>query len=71
MNLTDFQSILLAVLREQEQCFVQLLSALCMGQGTLAAIMSPAQGNLPLPQLPDIESFVMNLENLTHFDDWL
>jgi hypothetical protein len=71
MNPTDLQSVLSAVLREQEQCFVQLLDALCMGQSTSAAITPPAQGNSPLPQLSDIESFVMDVENPTHFDDWL
>jgi hypothetical protein len=42
-----------------------------VGQGTSAVITPQAQGNSPLPQLPDIESFVMDMENPTHFDDWL
>jgi hypothetical protein len=71
MNPTDFQSVLSAVLREQEQCFVQLLDALRVGHSTSAAVAPLAQGNLPLPQLSDIESFVVDVENLTHFDDLL
>jgi hypothetical protein len=71
MNPTDLQSVLSAVLREQEQRFVQLLDALHVGQSTSAAIPPPAQGNSPLPQLSDIESFVMDVENPTHFEDWL
>jgi hypothetical protein len=71
MNSTDLQSVLSAVLREQEQCFVQLLDALRVGHSTLAAITPPEQGNLPLPQLSDIESFMVDVENLTHFSDWL
>jgi transposase InsO family protein len=71
MNPADFQSVLSAVLREQEQRFVQLLDALRVGQSTAAATTPPAQRNSPLPQLSDIESFVMDAENPTHFDDWL
>jgi hypothetical protein len=42
-----------------------------VGCSTLAAVASPAQGNLPLPQLSDIESFMVDVENLTHFVEWL
>jgi hypothetical protein len=59
------------VLREQEQRFVQLLDALRVGHSTSAAVAPQAQGNAPLPQLSDIESFVADVENPTHFDDWL
>jgi len=62
MNRTDLQSVVSAVLREQEQRFVHFFDA---------AITPPAQGNSPLPQLSDIESFVVGVENPTHFDDWL
>jgi hypothetical protein len=71
MNSADLQSVLSAVLREQEQRIVHLLDALCVGQSTSAAITPLAQGNSPLPKLSDIESFVMVVENPTHFDDWL
>ena len=71
MNPTDIQSVLSAVLREKEQCIVQLLDALRVGRCTSAAVAPPAQGNLLLPQLSDIESFVVDVENLTQFDDWL
>ena len=82
MNPTYFQSVLsavlreqeqrnAAVLREQEQRFVQLLDALRVGHSTSAAVAPPTQGNSPLPQLSDIESFVVHAENPTHFDDWL
>jgi hypothetical protein len=71
MNPTDFQSVLSAVLREQEQRFVHLPDALRGGHSTSAAVAPPAQGNSPLPQLSDIESFVVDVENPTHFDDWL
>ena len=72
MNPTDFQSVLSAMLREQEQRFVQLLDALRVGHSTSAAVAPPAQGNSPLPQLSDIESFVVDVENPTYyFDDWL
>jgi len=71
MNPTQLQSVLAAVLREQEQRFVQLLNTLRVGQSTSAAIVPPTQGNSPLPQLLDIESFVVDVENPTHFDDWL
>jgi hypothetical protein len=70
MKPTDFQSVLTVVLREQEQRFVQLLDVLRVGHGTSATIPPPAQGNSPLPQLSDIESFVVDAENPTHFDDW-
>jgi len=70
MNPTDLQSVHSAVLREQEQRFVQLLDALRVGRSTSAAVAPPAQGNLPLPQLSDIESFVVDVENLTLFDEW-
>ena len=67
MNPTDLQSVLSAVLREQEQRnaavireqeqrFVQLLDALRVGHSTSAAVAPPTQGNSPLPQLSDIES---------------
>jgi hypothetical protein len=46
MNPTDLQSFLSAVLREQEQRFVQLLDVLGVGQNTLLAIAPPAQVNL-------------------------
>jgi len=71
MNPSELQSILAAVLREQEQRFVQLLDTLRVGQSTSAAIVPPTQGNSPLSQLSDIESFVVDVENPTHFDDWL
>ena len=71
MNPTDFQSLLAAVLREQEQRFVQLLDGLRVGHSSSAAVAPPAQGNSPLPQLAGIESFVVEVENPTHFDDWL
>jgi len=71
MNPTDFQSFLAAVLREQEQRFFQLLDALRVGHGTSATVAPPAQGNSPPPQLSDIESFVVDVENPTHFNDWL
>jgi len=82
MNPTYLQSVLsamlreqeqrnAAVLREQEQHFVQLLDALRVDHSTSAAVAPPTQGNSPLPQLSNIESFVVDAENLTHFDDWL
>jgi hypothetical protein len=71
MNPTDLQSVLSAVLRIQEQRFVQLLDALRVVQSTSAAIMPPAHGNSPLSQLSDIESFLMEVEHPTHFEDWL
>jgi hypothetical protein len=71
MNPTDLQSFLLAVLREQEQRFLQLLDALRVGRSNSVTAAPPAQGNLPLPQLSDIESFVVDVENLTHFDECL
>jgi len=71
MNPTDLQSVLSAVLREQEQRFVQLLDALRVGHSTSAAVAPPTQRNSPLPQLSDIESFVVDVVNPTHFDDWL
>jgi hypothetical protein len=67
MKPTVIQSFLSAVLRKQEQHYVQLLDALRVGQSTSAAITLSAQGNLPLSQLSDIELFVMDLVNLTHF----
>jgi hypothetical protein len=42
-----------------------------VGHGTSATIPPPAQGNSPLPQLSDVESFVVDVANPTHFDDWL
>jgi len=71
MNPTDFQSVLSAMLREQEQRFVQLLDAVRVGHSTSAAVAPPTQGNSPLPQLSDIESFAVDVKNPTHFDDWL
>jgi hypothetical protein len=71
MNSTYFQGVVSAVLREQEQRFVQLLDALRIGHSTSVAVAPPAQGNWPLPQLLDIEFFVADVENPTHFDDWL
>jgi hypothetical protein len=71
MNSTDLRSVLSAVLREHERRFVQLLDALRVGHNTSAAVAPTAQGNSPLPQLSDIESFVVDVENPTHFDDWL
>jgi hypothetical protein len=71
MNSTDFQSVLAAMHLEQEQRFVQLLDALRVGHGTSATVAPLAQGILLLPQLSDIESFVVDVENPTHFDDWL
>jgi hypothetical protein len=63
MNPTDPQSVLSAVPREQERRFVQLLNARRVGHNFSAAVAPPAQGNSPLPQLSDIESFVMDVEN--------
>jgi len=71
MNPTDNQSVLSAVLTEQEQRIVQLLDALRVGHCTSAAIAPPTQGNSLLPHLSDIESFVVDVENPTQFDDWL
>jgi hypothetical protein len=71
MNPTDLQSVLSAVLREQEQRLVQLLEALRVARSSSEAVAPPAQGNLPLRQLSDIESFVVDVKNLTHFDEWL
>jgi hypothetical protein len=64
---TDFQSVLSAVLREQQQCSVQHLDALRVGHSTSAAIVPPAKGNSPLKQLSDIESFLVDVENPTYF----
>jgi hypothetical protein len=63
-------------LREQEQRFTQLLETLRLGNGaanneTQAAIKSTEQRNSPPPQLPDIEAYVADIENPTHFEDWL
>ena len=69
MNTTDFQSVLAAVFREQEQRYVQLFDALRVGHCTSATVAPLAQGNSPLPQPSDIESFVVDVENATHFDD--
>jgi hypothetical protein len=71
MNSTDFQSVLSAVFREQEQRFLQLLDALRVGHSTSATVAPKAQGYSTLPQPSDIESFVADVENKTHFDDWL
>ena len=59
------------VITSKEQRIVQLLDALRVGRCTSAAVASPAQGNSLLPQLSDIESFVVDVENPTQFDDWL
>jgi len=59
------------VLREQEQRFVQLLNAPRVGHSTSAAVAPAAQGNSTIPQLSDIESFLVDVENPTLFDDWL
>jgi hypothetical protein len=62
----------LAVLKEQEQRFVQLLDTLRGGGHNPSTVVAPsASGNSPLPQLSDIESFMADVENTTHFDDWL
>jgi hypothetical protein len=71
MNPTDIKSVLSAVLREQVQRFFQLPDALRVGQSPSAAYPPPAQGNSPLLRLSDIDSFVMDVVNLTHFEDWL
>jgi hypothetical protein len=71
MNPTDLQSVLSTVRRAKGQCLVQLHDAPRVGQSTSAAILPPAQGNSPLAQLSDIESFVVDVENPTHFVDWL
>jgi hypothetical protein len=56
MNPTYFQSVLSAVLREQEQRFVQLLHDFRVGHSISAAVAPPARGNSTFPQLSDIES---------------
>jgi len=61
MNPRDIQNVLSAVLREQEHRFVKLLNALRVGHNTSAAVALPAQVNSPLPQLSDIESFVVDV----------
>ena len=71
MNPRYIQSVLSAFIREQEQRFVPLLDAFRVGHSTSVAVAPPAQGNSPLPQLSDIESFVVDVENPTQFDDWL
>ena len=68
---TYFSSVLSSVLREQEQRFVQLLDDLGVGHSTSAAVAPPAKGNSPLPQLSDIESFAVDVENPNHFEDCL
>ena len=46
MNPTDLQSVLSAVLREQEQRFVQLLDTLRVGHSTSAAVAPRSQGEI-------------------------
>jgi hypothetical protein len=48
-----------------------LCSASRRSQSTSAAVAPPVQGYSPLPQLSDIESFVVDVENPTHLTDWL
>jgi hypothetical protein len=38
---------------------------------TSVAVTPPAQGTSPLPQLSNSESWVVDVEDPTHFDDWL
>jgi len=76
MNSAELQSILAAVLREQEQRFPQLIETLRVGNGqathTAQAASRPTeQTNAPPPQLTDIEAYVADMENLTHYEAWL
>jgi hypothetical protein len=41
------------------------------GHNASTVVAPSASGKSPLPQLSDIESFVADLGNPTHFDDWL
>jgi hypothetical protein len=72
MNPTDFQSFFLPCSENKSnERFVQLLDADRVSHVTSAAVEPPAQGNSPLPQLSYIESFVVDVDYPTHFDDWL
>jgi hypothetical protein len=82
MNPVDLQSILSAVMREQEQWnaealqdqkqrFAQLIDMLRVANGIPAAITPTEQRNSQPPQLPDIEAYVVDKDNPTHFEDWL
>jgi hypothetical protein len=81
MNPSDLQTILSTVLREQEQRhaaairdqeqrFTQLFETLRLANGVTQATL-PEQRNAPPPQLPDIEAYMADIDNPTHFEDWL
>lgn len=65
-------------MREQESRFIKLIETLRLGNGvtdsgvqtTSAKTCTENKKPVP-PQLPDIEAFVADSENVTHFEDWL
>jgi hypothetical protein len=76
MNPADLQSILSAVLRQQEQWnaaglrdqeerFAQLTDTLRVANGVPAAITPTEQRNSQPPQLPDIDAYVVDMDWLT------
>jgi hypothetical protein len=76
MNSTELQTILSTVLREQEHRFTQLIETLSLANGgatqaMMAQTTFSEQRNLHPPQLPDIEAYVADIDNPTHFEDWL
>jgi hypothetical protein len=81
MNPPDLQTILSTVLREQEQrhaaavrdqeqIFMQLFETLHLANCVTQAML-PEQRNAPPLQLLDIETYVADIDNPTHFEDWL
>ena len=54
-----------ATLRSASQC------AQRRGHNASTVVAPSALGNSPLPHLSDIESFVVDIENPTHFNDWV
>ena len=71
-----------AAIQRQEQRFVQLLDTLRVGTSVqnggsagvtdaMAAILPNGQKHLPAARLPDIEVFMADMENPSHFEDWL
>ena len=65
------------MLREQVQRFIQLIETFRVGNGAAthaaqAATRPTEQSKAPPPpQLTDIEAYVADMENPTHFEDWL
>lgn len=78
MDATGLQSILSTLLREQESRFIKLIETLRSSNGvtngaaqaTAPSTCSEHKNSAP-PQLPDIEAYVADPDNATHFEDWL